>query len=157
MTKTGFSLIAFLLYLALSTLIVTCIYNAIAQFFLPSLCSIRKYKELLSLHIMADLFIKEIRHNTLKQWKETTSHLVVWNNGAEDIGWQCNENKLERIQGIYEHGKWKKKRTSMVGLGLDTATFFFEYKEGKIIAIELVLAGVYDSQKIVRSYVAIRM
>jgi len=142
----------------INSIIICCIFYTITQFIFPSLQSIRSNKEKLTLHIALDLFVKEIRMCTIKQWKETTIDSIIWNNGKQDIGWRFNKNKLERIQGIYNtNGNWKKSKTSIIVLNINKIEFHFKYINQKIVGIESIITGNDGTQKSIHSFVAIRL
>ena len=116
------------------------------------------YKEKLTLHIALDLFVKEIRTCTIKEWKETKINSIIWNNGKQDIGWRFNKNKFERIQGIYDQkGNWKKSKTSIIALNINKIEFYINYINQKIVGIESIITGNNKTQKPIHSFVAIRL
>ena len=155
MNKAGFSLVIFLVYLALSALIISCLFTSTIYFIIPTLHTMKVHKEYISLQLAADLFVKEIRMSTISEWKEISAHCIIWNNEDTDIGWVFHDNKLERIQGIYRKGEWDRSRKSLVAKGVTSMTVSPDYHNGKIRAIGLVLVGSHMKKQIY-SCVAIR-
>ena len=147
----------FLLYLLLTVILVSCIYHAIIYVIVPSLSYMRAHKELVAAHMMLDIFVREIRTSTIKQWKLIEPHYIIWNNGRNDVGWRYLNHTLERIQGHYsKHGVWKKKTTSIVGTALQSVIFTMNYKKEKILSVSLNIVTRLLPQKAVYGYVAVR-
>src|ERR1041384_3580253 len=111
--KGGFSLIVFLFYLTLNSIIIVCICSTVVKCVLPSLQLCSLYQKQLGLHIALDAFVKEIRTCKIVEWKSIASDSIVWNNGENDIGWRYHKNRLERICGIYKNSSWQKQRISV--------------------------------------------
>ena len=156
--KRGFSLLSFLIYLMLFSMIAFLICNIITSFLLPSLVATRKCKSLIALHIASDLFVREIREMSNKKvysLKCIMPHELIWHTDGRDIGWCFVENRLERKEGLYIES-WKNKKTSIVADGIAQATFVVEKRENQIIGIELTLNPIIDVQKKVICYVAIK-
>jgi hypothetical protein len=154
--KQGHSLVSFLLYVLLSSLIVCLMFHSISYFIVPSLRSIQLYKEQISLHMALDLFVKEIRVSAVTQWQEIAADSIIWSEQEKSIGWRCINNRLERIQGIYKSGDWKKRRSSVVATHIHSLLFRYDIIAEKLVGIEIVLTGSHCLQKPVRGYVGIR-
>lgn len=114
------------------------------------------HKKQIDLHIMVDLFIKDIRKHPVIAWKNNTKHELQWKNDAGDICWIFKSGSLKRVQGTYKKKKRHKQTTSMVGANLKDVNFHYDYDQGKIIGIEIVLTGSSSLNKRVSGYVAIR-
>lgn len=153
--KQGFSLVLFLVYLFFFSLISCCMCHIITVFIIPSLQATRLYQKQILLHVSSDLFVRDIRNKPIKQWKLIQPHYLIWNNGEHDIGWHFYDNKVERIEGIYEN-KWKKKRTSVVISKLKDTFFELDYSNGKVVGVGLTLISLCNKEKPVISYAAVR-
>lgn len=154
--KKGFSLISFLLYLMLFSIIALFVANIITSLLLPALVETRKCKSIIALHIASDLFMRDIRTMRSKayQWKKVTPYELIWHSDECDIGWSFTENYLERKEGVYNKG-WRSKKASIVATELDKGEFIVEYHKNYIIGIEMRLASQQVPQKIVSCYGAV--
>ena len=131
-------------------------FHSISYFIVPSLRSIQLYKEQISLHMALDLFVKEIRASVVTQWQEIAADSIIWSDQEKEVGWQYQNGRLERIQGIYKDGVWKKRRTSVIAINIHFLAFRYDIVAEKLVGIEVVLTGSRCLQKPVRGYVGIR-
>lgn len=154
--KNGFSLLSFLLYLMLFSIIALCTTHIITSLLLPSLAATRTSKSLIALHIACDLFVRDIREmrNNVHKWHVTAPDELIWNTDSVAIGWHYTENRLERSSGIYNNKGWKSKKTSIVATGIAQGAFIVEKKEDHIIGIEMTLTPAEPAKKKVICYVA---
>lgn len=147
--KKGFSLLSFLLYLTLFTMIIFFSCHIIVSLIIPSFSAIRTCKSIIALHIASDLFVRDVRaikdHFT---WKLITSHELIWQTENHDIGWYFSDNRLERKEGVYNR-EWKHKTTSVIATGIQEATFFIEKNDKHIIGINLILIPTVDIKPVV--------
>lgn len=125
------------------------------MFILPSLQSTRMYHAQILLHSSTDLFVRDIRAQSVKQWKIIQPDYLIWNNGEYDIGWHYHDNKVERIEGVYQN-KWKKKRTSVVVASLKDAVFTVDYDNRAVVGVGVTLISSSNEQKPVIGYAAVR-
>lgn len=157
LNKKGFSLLLFLLYLLLFTMVTFFSCHIIVTLIIPSLKSLRRSHSTIALHIATDLFVQDIR--TINQersgWKVIQSQELIWTSYDYDIGWRFNNNCLERIEGVYDQG-WTKKTVSVVACNMSKVIFNAEKYNDTIIGIELMLRPTYDINKPVICYVALR-
>lgn len=154
-SKHGFSLVLFLVYLFFFSFISCCMCHMLTTCILPSLKSTRIYYAYLLLHNSSDLFVRDIRTKSITSWKVIQPDYLIWNNGQQDIGWHYHDNKIERIEGVYEN-KWKKRRTSIVVSHLNNGLFTLNYHNGRVIGVGLTLFSALDEKKPVACYVAVR-
>ena len=160
MTSTkGFSLLSFLLYLTLFSIITFFICQAITSLVIPSLISLRKNQSLVALHIASDFFVRDIKTiaNEPDAWQIILPHELIWrkkqvDENANAIGWRFIDNRLERREGLYE-GNWKKVKTRIIAKGLTKVIFSPEKDANHIIAIELSMTSSLAAQKPVICYV----
>jgi len=155
--KDGFSLILFLFYLMLNSIIICSICSIIVTFVLPSLQSSYIYQKQLALHIALDVFVKEIRASKIVEWKLVTPDIIIFNDGENDIGFRCYKNRFERLAGIYKNNHWQKRRISVIGQGISKVTFLYDYINEKIIGIESILTSLHFPEKTINGYVAVRL
>ena len=146
--KNGFSLLSFLLYLMLFSIIALFTTHIITVTLLPSLAATRSYKSLIALHIATDLFVRDIRGIRSKPhtWRHIMPHELIWHTDEHDIGWRYHKNRLERSTGTYNNG-WKSKKTAVVAAGIAQGTFTAEYHKNRIIGIEMTLIPEIDPKK----------
>lgn len=149
--KNGFSLVSFLVYLFCFTLITFFINHLIISLILPTITATRQYKTLIALHVASDLFVRDFKNGF--QLILVSPQELIWKNGENNIGWRIAENKLERIEGIYNNG-WKNKRTSIVAAGIQSGKFVPEIYKNDIVGIEMDLVSVANDKKIVVTYVS---
>lgn len=155
--KNGFSLISFLLYLMLFSIIALFIANIITSLLLPSLTATHTCRSIINLHIASDLFVRDIHHMKIKpyQWKKISQDELIWHIDDHDIGWCYNKKRIERREGIYNNG-WKGKKTGVISTGIKHALFSVERLHSRIIGIEMSLVSEYAPQKTVTCYVALK-
>jgi len=153
--NAGFSLIIFMIYLLLFSLIVVLTTSIISTLFIPSLASVHKCNFLIELHIAQDLFVGDVRKiESAKSLKSINSHELTWCNEKTDICWRFNNNRLERVEENRTDVK-SKKNTSIVASGISEATFTIE-KSNMNTSVELLLTPKYDQSLVVRSYCTLR-
>lgn len=155
--KKGFSLLSFLLYLVLFSMITFFSCHIIISFIIPSFSAMRKCQSLIALHIASDLFVRDIRmiKGNECEWKLITPHELVWQAKDGDIGWGFVDNRLERKEGMYNQG-WKSKKTSVVAANIAQVAFVAEKAHDKIIGIELTMKPVFAVKEPIVCYVAVR-
>ena len=153
--KKGFSLLSFLLYLVLFTMIMFFSCHIIVSLIIPSLSSMRTCQSIIALHIASDLFVRDVRAiNHESHWKLITPHELVWRTGDHDIGWSFSHNRLERREGVYDE-HWKNATTSVVAAGIAQGTFTVEKHKGHVIGIEIALKPIVAIKKPIICYVAV--
>jgi type II secretory pathway component PulJ len=157
MNKNGFSLLSFLLYLMLFSIIALFTTHIITTLLLPSLSATHRCKSLIALHIASDLFVRDIRmmRNKPYAWKKITTHELIWHNNDHDIGWCYTKNRLERREGTYNKS-WKNTKISVVAIGIEQAIFTIENHKNRIIGVEMTLIPENLAEKAVVCYVAIQ-
>ncbi len=155
--KNGFSLISFLLYLMLFSIIALFIANIITSLLLPSLTATHTCRSIISLHIASDLFVRDIHHMKGKpyQWKKISQDELIWHTDDHDIGWCCIKKRIERREGIYNNG-WKSKKTSIISSGIKHGTFTVENHHNHIIGLEMSLVSDYAPHKTVIGYASLK-
>lgn len=146
---------SFLTYLLLYTILMSSVFYSIAAFVVPSLRLTKQYKEAIAIQNALDVFVHDVRRAGVKTCKEVAPESLVIDNGQDDIGWQYQKNRFERIQGIYENGAWKKKKVSVVCLGIASIAFNYDYLNGVLVGIECSLRGMLREGPFV-GYVAVR-
>ncbi len=154
--QKGFSLLSFLLYLVLFSLMMLLSCHIVTSLIIPSFSSIRRSQSLISLHIATDLFVRDIRimRNSEHQWKVIRPQEVIWNQGNSDIGWLFVDNRLERREGTYDE-EWKNSTMSTIARNISKATFIYETRGGRVVGIELVMMPPWQKEKPVTCYVAV--
>lgn len=138
--KKGFSLLSFLLYLMLFSLITLFSCHIITFLIIPSLSAMRKTQTIIALHIASDLFVRDIR--VMRQgrpcWKLVTPHELIWNHNDCDVGWRFFNHCLERREGTYDNG-WRSSHTSIIAKNVSDAVFLAEKEQEDIRGIELTI------------------
>ena len=152
--KKGFSLLSFLLYLMIFSLMTFFLCHIIVSLVIPSLSSMRTCQSSMALHIASDLFVRDV-HAGVDNWKLITPHELIWQVNDYDIGWSFTDNYLKRTTGLY-NGGWKDKTTSIVAAGIAQATFTAEKAQNRIVGVELKLEPRVAQKKPVICYVAVK-
>jgi hypothetical protein len=151
--KKGFSLLSFLLYLMLFTMITFFSCHIILSLIVPSLLSMRRCQSVIALHIASDIFVRDVRAG-IHNWKVTKPHELVWQAGDHDIGWCFTDNRLERNTGMYDKG-WKSKKASIVATGIAEVVFTIEKANEQGVGIEMVIIQASAQKKPIVCYVAV--
>src|SRR5579863_7878949 len=152
--KKGFSLLSFLVYLMLFSLITFFVCHIIVSLVIPSLKSVRQSQSIMALHIASDLFVRDV-HAGIRSWKLITPHELIWQADESDIGWSCADNYVKRSTGIY-NGTWENKVTSIVAAGVAEITFTPEKVRDRIVGIELKLVPKAAQKKPVVCFAAVK-
>lgn len=155
--KHGFSLLSFLLYLMLFSMVTLFTAHIILSLLLPSLTATRQVKSLLSLHIATDLFVRDIRamNSQSYRWHLITPHEIIWHTDDGDIGWRYHKNRLERSTGVHDND-WKNKNTGIIATNIKNGVFTVDHYKNTIIGIQISLISHYVPQKEVLGYAYIK-
>src|SRR5579862_5054212 len=151
--KKGFSLLSFLVYLMLFSLITFFVCHIIVSLVIPSLKSVRQSQSIMALHIASDLFVRDM-HAGIHSWKLITPHELIWQADEHDIGWSCVDNYVKRTTGVYK-GTWENKTTSIVAAGVAEITFIPEKAKDRIVGVELKLVSKDTFKKPIVCFAAI--
>jgi hypothetical protein len=103
-----------------------------------------------------DLFIKDVRaaRGSSDNVKLISPQECIWYTDGKAIGWRFFEKRLERIEGVYNNG-WKKKKRSVAAMALKDATFTIEKHNNKAIGIEITLVPSIETAPPIIGYVAL--
>lgn len=153
--KKGFSLLSFLVYLVCLSMISLCMCQVITSLIIPSLAATRKCKSLMTLHIATDLFVRDIRtmRNMPYMWKLVTSQELIWHVADHDICWRFVEDRLERIEGLYNNG-WKSKKASVIAVGIFDGYFKTKKHKNRICGIKMTIMPKIKDNKPIICYVS---
>jgi len=154
--KEGFSLVSFLLYLALFSVATLCMCQVITIHIIPGLSSLRKTQSIIALHCATDVFVRDIKNikDGTCVWNVILPHELIWQEKNQSIGWCFYQNRLERREGTYKKG-WQDVKTSIIARGISSASFTAEKGESGVIGVELTLTPHCAPKKTVMSYVAL--
>lgn len=154
--KKGFSLISFLIYLLIFSMVTTFICHIITVLIIPSFVSLRKNQSVIAIHIATDCFVRDIKNikNGHYAWDLISPHELIWQVGNHNVGWSFADNRLERREGIYKNG-WKEVKTSIVAKNLSNALFTVEKINNQIMGITLVLTPL-AFEKTITCYVVVK-
>jgi hypothetical protein len=154
--KKGFSLISFLLYLTLFSMIMLFSCHIIVSLIIPSFASVRNTQSIIAMHVATDLFVRDI-HNIDEGvvWKHTAPAEIMWHTGDHDICWRLQDKCLERVEGTYNNG-WKDKTVSIVASGISKIDFTYKKDGQDMRAIELSLTPVAVHYEPIFCYVAVK-
>ncbi len=153
--KRGFSLVSFLVYLMLFSLIMLFACHIITSLIIPSSSAMRKCQSLISLHIATDLFVRDIRllRTADYQWKIIAPHELIWEQNGRNVGWCFSHSRLERREGFYDT-KWNNSTLSTIAMGIE-AVFRYDKQGDDIMGVELTLIPQWNKKKAVTCYVAL--
>lgn len=154
--QKGFSLLSFLLYLMLFSMITVFSCHVITSLIIPSLAATQKCQSIVALHSATDLFVRDIRamRGGIYIWQVTTCQELIWSQASRAVGWCFVNNRLERKEGTYDKG-WKNATTSVIAKGIAKAAFVIEKDNDTIVGIELILTPQCQMKRPVICYVAI--
>lgn len=124
----GFTLLSFIVYLFIFSTLAFMSCHLISNLIIPALASIRQYQSLMTLYVAGDFFVHDVRnlsHN--KQYlKKIDAQELVWHSGSstdnKNIGWRFRDNKLERIEGVFDD-QWISTKTHIVATGIVSGSF----------------------------------
>jgi hypothetical protein len=153
--KKGFSLLSFLLYLMLFSLITLLLCHIIVSLIIPSLSSIRTCQSVVTLHIATDLFVRDVRAG-IDTWKVIKPDELIWQTDDSDVGWSLSDNRLVRNTGLYSNQEWKNKTSSIVAVGIDKIIFRPEKAHNQIVGIGLELIPIAAHKKPIICFVAVK-
>jgi type II secretory pathway component PulJ len=156
--KKGFSLVSFLVYLALFSMVTLCMCHAITVLIIPSFSSLRKTQSIIALHIATDVFVRDIKstQNGKYTWNVMLPQELIWQKDDYNIGWCFYQNRLERREGMYKGGNWQAVKTSIVAKGLSNAVFTPIKDNNGIVGVELTLTPHGAAKKPVACYVSLK-
>lgn len=154
--KKGFSLISFLVYLLIFSMVTTFICHIITVLIIPSFISLRKNQSVIAMHIATDCFVRDIKNikNGQDAWHMISPHELIWSVGDHNVGWSFTDHRLERREGMYQKG-WKEVKTSIIAKNLSKAVFTPEKDHDRIKGITLTLTPLSTSVKAITCYVAV--
>lgn len=147
--KNGFTLIEFIIYLMLFSIIVL----LTSQWLVLSVGPLQKnnniLRDIVSLHTAHDVFMRDMisAPSHIDQWLERNSDLLIWRKNSTHIGWQIKNNRLIRISGNYDGSQWHKKTQSLIAHNLD-AVFTLHIVQDHVDLIQCDLATKKDNQKV---------
>jgi hypothetical protein len=154
--KQGSSLLSFIIYLMLFSTIALFFCSTITSLILPTRALIHKHQSLIGLHLAIDIFVKDVRATKEAQFtfKQISQQELIWYNKKNAIGWRFANNRLERIEGEYNNG-WKKKRRSIAAMGIKEAIFTIEKYKDQAIGVEIAVVPIIEGASPIKGYVAI--
>jgi len=154
--KKGFSLLSFLAYLMLFSIITLFSCHIVVSLIIPSVGAMRKCQSTIALHIASDFFVRDIRimRSGNYKWKSVCPHELIWNQDTMDVGWCISGNCLERREGAYDKG-WKTSKRSIVAKNIARGAFTVEKKNDVDIGVELILTSQCDNKKPVICYIGL--
>lgn len=146
--KKGTTLLVFLMYMVLFSMVTFFICQIITFLIIPSTLAMRKCQSLIALHIATDLFVRDIKtiKNEKDCWKTVTPHELIWNQDGQEVGWLFSHDRLERRE---------KGSASIIAKNITQASFSVEKNKNEITAIELTLHPAFNKEKIVTCFVAL--
>lgn len=154
--KKGFSLISFLVYLLVFSMVTACMCHIITILIIPSFVSLRKNQSVIAMHIATDCFVRDVKNmKDGDTWNVMFEHELIWPVGDHNIGWSFSDHRLQRKEGIYKNG-WSDVKTSIVAKGLENAVFVVKKDNDQIAGIELTLTAQCCPQKPVSCYISLK-
>jgi len=127
----GFSIIAVMVYLSLSTLLIALLMRAVTNLY-PRLVGCSQYSaEYLKLCTAIDCIANDLYgapHNSL-QWLDATKEILRWKQGDKTVSWQYRNSKLVRIEST----SLKNKKIKSIAADSLTECIFEQKKSGNHI------------------------
>lgn len=127
----GFSIIAVMVYLSLSTLLIALLMRAVTNLY-PRLVGCSQHSaEYLKLCVAIDCLANDLYgapHHPL-QWLDATKEILRWKQGDKTVSWQYRNSKLVRIESTFH----KKKKIKSIAADSLTECLFEQHKSKKYI------------------------
>ncbi len=156
--KKGFSLLSFLMYLMIFSIVTLFFCHIITVFIIPSFAVMRKNQSIVALHIASDFFVRDIRsmRNGTHAWKLISPQELIWEREGFAIGWRFYQNSLERREGIYKDHTWHKTIVSIIAKDIAHLIFTTEKNGDVLIGISLIMTSQYAHVKPITCYVSLK-
>ncbi|MCK5632254.1 prepilin-type N-terminal cleavage/methylation domain-containing protein [bacterium] len=124
--QKGFTLIEWLIYFFLTTVVLTGLFHFIATMNQQIRILEKKNTSIASLSIVCDAFVRDVScaSQNLATWNEISEKKISWNSNHKKITWQQEKNNIVRIK--HEKGKSRK---SIVARNITSITFKPFYKK----------------------------
>lgn len=118
MAKNGISLIECLIYLFLSTLVITLSMTVFSNFYSKINNSFVNLKETIDLALVLNNLIKDITNSScdFNNWPKTNKNYIIFFNNKlnKNIGWFIKDQKIFRYSGNYKNNKWHKFTSNVI-------------------------------------------
>ena len=158
--KTGFSLLSFLLYLLLFTILTTISFHWVITSCIKSMATSRINNSVINAYMAYDIFMRDARMAPAQEyaWKKITPTGLIWHTKDHDIGWFFEHNMLIRIEGQYNKQKqiWRKKTRSIAAQHITSVIFDVEKSGNEIINIVTVFSIEVPKPLVLTNMIAIR-
>lgn len=155
--KRGFSLLSFLLYLVLFSVVTLCMCHVITMLIIPAFSSLRRTQSIIALHVATDVFARDMQNikNSVDTWNVMLPHELIWQQDDHNIGWRFHQDRLERREGVYKKG-WQESKKSIIARGVLSAVFTIERGDEGIMGVELTITPHCAKKKVIACYVSLR-
>ncbi len=145
--RKGVTIIEFLVYLAIFSLIIMISMDWIVRLWQTCLFYSKKRVCLVNLSAAHDMLIRDLQNapSSAANWKMKTTSQLIWTASTKkDICWMYENNTLVRIEGSYNEKKkqWKKKTKNLVASSIKKANFTCK-EEGQIGYVDFTIADAY--------------
>lgn len=117
--KKAFSLISFMIYLVLFTMIIGLMFQWSVDMVVNNIRINEQARQISCVCMMHDLLVKDLHQapSSIKQW-DISSLCVCWHTAQGSVEWQLDKEILIRAQGVYDavNNKWISKKKKGVGM-----------------------------------------
>lgn len=127
MKAVGFSVVEFLLYIGIMTLIMGCTTTALMYNYIGALKAQHVLHDFCMLSTASDVFAHDVYEasDSADAWHQPDAHTLIWRCGTTDVGWTVQKTKLVRLSGTYDKNRqrWVKRTISVMATGITACTF----------------------------------
>jgi len=156
--KRAFSLIEFLVYLAVNAILCLVISSWMAGILSRGFLCGQTYSVQLRLLTVIDCFARDIMGApaAIHSWLKTDKNSIVWQSGGHVTGYQWHKKQLLRIAGTYQNGVLKTKRSSLASQVSD-GSFVMHTLKGRVIGVEIMITVSKNGiDRDTKQYIALR-
>ncbi|MFI5332933.1 MAG: hypothetical protein ACHQVS_02405 [Candidatus Babeliales bacterium] len=157
----GFSIIEFLLYIGIVTLIIGCTTTALMYTYSSVVRAHHSLHEMSMLSTACDVFAHDVYEasDARDTWYQPDVHTILFRCGTTDMCWLVKEKKLMRVTGTYDRNsqRWTQRTISVMSTGVTAwaCTLIPSlHASDTICAVTCEIAG--DDSSVTR-YVALRV
>jgi prepilin-type N-terminal cleavage/methylation domain-containing protein len=140
MKHSGFTLIEFLVYISLFSIVVLLVNQWVAMSLLPTQKSMKRMRSVSSLHAASEVLTRDVHAGSQEEqkWYIIEDQKIAWQINQSGICWEIRDNLLFRSEGSFNNGIFNKNSENLVGQNID-GSFLIKKKHGKIRAVECLL------------------
>jgi len=140
MKHSGFTLIEFLVYISLFSLIVLLVNQWVAMSLVPMQQSMKRMRSVSSLHSACEVLVRDIHAGSQaeKKWPILENQKIAWKLKQGALCWEIRDNSLFRSEGNFNNGTFTKKNENVLSQNIN-GLFLIKRNRGIVQVIECSL------------------